>query len=604
MKIKGFLFAAALLASFSCDNMLDTGILGNEGQACDNLSISVLTTPPTKDLITSSYLPSTSEIGVFVTNSTGGDYDGHSYNNIQFTAEGSDANQKWTGASTIELSMNEGNCYAYYPYSTSVSDVTQIPVSTAGQVDYMYATPVTVNAGKKEASLKMKHALSAVRFMIKKGSYTGAGQVTAVSVQSSALGTSGTLNAKTGELTGVSGQGSTISVSKSLELSSATQDVDVIVVPTGTTADLTLSVTMDGKTYSTVVSGALVTKACCNQYTLTVNVGELALSGVEIGDWGYNDSGAPTITAGSYKVTFAGNYADIAFENSVSGSNVTIKALNVEGYPVKEVTTSGTATLSQTVSGMVRTITLAGIGSDVTVNFNGYTGPPAALADNWTGLADGVYAIRPDGKPADATLANELCSVAFVLKGKAYQVAKTDATGYGGSTYNVYWWYDYQDVSSLTDIKTVDGTASRTYGYLAGSSTPQLSKIPSEWTGGALADFNGQENTRLIIEAQGNGTTDKTLGKAVMDFRGNSTVNEGQTDWYAPACGQLAFMFLQKDKLNDLLSKVTGTQFSSSRYWSSSGYSSSVAWYVRFSDGVVNGNNKSLNGLLRLVRAI
>ena len=115
----------------------------------------------------------------------------------------------------------------------------------------------------------------------------------------------------TGEVTGVSGTGSEISVSKSLTLSDVTQDVDVIVVPTGSAADLTLSVTLDGKTYSTVVSGAAVTKANCNKYTLTVNAGELALSGVEIGDWGYNDSGAPTIAAGSYKVTFAGNYSDI-----------------------------------------------------------------------------------------------------------------------------------------------------------------------------------------------------------------------------------------------------------------------------------------------------
>lgn len=264
------------------------------------LSISVVTNAVTKDLITSNYLPTNSTIGVFVTNTSGGDYDGHSYNNILFTANGSDANQTWNEAS-IELSMNEGKCYAYYPYSSSVTDVTKIPVSTTGQVDYMYATPVAVNAMNKNAALKMNHALSAVRFMIKKGIYAGTEQVTAVSVKSSTLGTSGTLNAKTGEVTGVSGTGAEISVSKSLALNEVTQDVDVIVVPTEAAADLTLSVTLDGETYSTVVSGAALTKANCNKYTLTVNAGELALSGIEIGDWGYDDSGAPTITAGSIR---------------------------------------------------------------------------------------------------------------------------------------------------------------------------------------------------------------------------------------------------------------------------------------------------------------
>ena len=219
---------------------------------------------------------------------------------------------------------------------------------------------------------------------------------------------------------------------------------------------------------------------------------------------------------------------------------------------------------------------------------------------------DGVYAINAAGNPVAYAEANDESyeGVAFVLNGKAYQVAKTDATGYDEAE-TVYWWYDSKDVSALTYIKTVDGNWGCTNGYLAGSSTPQLSKIPSEWRGGALADFNGQENTRLIIEAQGNGTTDKTLGKAVMDFRGNSTVNEGQTDWYAPACGELAFMYLKQTELNELLSKVSGTQFSSSYYWSSSEYSSGNAWYVDFSNGRVSYDLKDdFRHFLRLVRAI
>lgn len=46
-----------------------------------------------------------------------------------------------------------------------------------------------------------------------------------------------------------------------------------IVVPTGTAADLTLMVNLDGKTYSADVSGASVTQGKCSQYTLTVNAG-------------------------------------------------------------------------------------------------------------------------------------------------------------------------------------------------------------------------------------------------------------------------------------------------------------------------------------------
>lgn len=118
--------------------------------------------------------------------------------------------------------MTEGTCYAYYPYSSSASYVASIPVSTTNQDDYLYATAKTVNAANKSATLTMQHALAAVRLMIKKGDYSGTGELTGVSVQSSALGTLGSLNAKTDEISDVQGKNTPISMSKSLTLSTET----------------------------------------------------------------------------------------------------------------------------------------------------------------------------------------------------------------------------------------------------------------------------------------------------------------------------------------------------------------------------------------------
>ena len=122
--------------------------------------------------------------------------------------------------------------------------------------------------------------------MIKNGSYTGTGKVTAASVTSAGLGTSGSLNVKTGGVTAVTGTGTAIGVDTDITLSNVEQNVDVIVAPTGTAADLTLSITLDGKVYSTVISSATIQQSKCHKYTLTVNQGELALSGVKVGDWG------------------------------------------------------------------------------------------------------------------------------------------------------------------------------------------------------------------------------------------------------------------------------------------------------------------------------
>lgn len=364
------------------------------------MTINVLAnSPESKDLLTSTYFPSGSQLGVTVTNSSGGNYDGKTYNNICFTANGSDANQTWTGASDIMLSNTQGYCYAYYPYSSGVSDISSISVSTSKQTDYLYATSATVSATNRTASLTMKHALAAIRLGIKKGTYTGTGAVTGVSVSSSALGTSAVLNGKNGGLTGISGKGSTISVSKSLSLKTAVQNVDVIVVPTGSSADLTLSVTIDGKSYSTVVSAATVTQGKCNTYTLTVNAGELALSGIKIGDWTYNSAGSPTITAGGHTITFAGNYEDLLFSNKVvSSSEVTITACSRSGLTVYPVTASA-GTLVQTYDGLFSVVTLSNITSDITVNFNGAgTGRTVtkrfypAGTYTWT-VPEGVYSV-------------------------------------------------------------------------------------------------------------------------------------------------------------------------------------------------------------------
>ena len=217
---------------------------------------------------------------------------------------------------------------------------------------------------------------------------------------------------------------------------------------------------------------------------------------------------------------------------------------------------------------------------------------------------DGVYAVKSDGTPVAYAEASDASysAVAFVIKGKAYQVAKADATGYNGSS-GVYWQKTgYSDISGLTNYTTADGTNDS--GYLTVTSGTQLSKDPSTWGDGALGDFNGQANTATILAAQNNGADNYTFSKAIMDFRSGSN-NEGKEDWFAPSCGELAYMFLMKTKLNTLLGKVSGSEIYDGYYWTSTEYSSGFVWVVRFSNGRVGFTYKSDNASrLRLIRAI
>ena len=596
MKIRHILFGMLTMLYVSCVNVLDDGVLLSSKGA--DLSIHVLAEQPesSKALITDTYLPSGSAIGITVLNTSGSNYDGTAYSNIKFTSSGTSTSQTWAGASTVKLSATEGYCYAYYPYSSSASSITAIPV-TAGSTDYLYATKQSVNDKSKTATLPMKHALSAIRFALKRGTYAGTGKVTAVSVASSALGSSGTLNATTGAVT-ASNKGTAVSQSANLTLSTTAQNVDVVMVPSGTAGSITLSVTIDGKPYSTTVSSTTIAQGSCYTYTLTVNAGALALSGVQVGAWGYNSAGAPTITAAGYTVTFAGDYSGVAFENSVSGSTVTIKAIGLPNCTINEVTKTGTATLTQSVSRKVRTITLSGIASNVTVTFNGI--------HPWGCLSDGVYAIKSDGTPvayASAT-ASSYAGVGFVLLGRPYQLSKTYATG-TGSSQKTYWQKTgSSDIAGITNYASVDGVHG-TDGYLYGSDTPQLAKDPEVWTQGALSDFNGKANTGYVMAAQNNGATDYTIGKAVANFNSNSTYNQGYTDWFIPSLGELAYMFLKRSELGTLLSKVSGSSFSSGWHWSSTEYTATAVWFVVFPQGFVGYNGKAADTYyVRLIREI
>ena len=221
-------------------------------------------------------------------------------------------------------------------------------------------------------------------------------------------------------------------------------------------------------------------------------------------------------------------------------------------------------------------------------------------------IMGGVYGIMSNGKPLDyhsVLISNEKPNgVAFVVKGKAYQVAKVDATGYDGSA-SVYWQKDnYTNIPGPTDYTTSDGT--NWDGYLAGTGGTQLSREPSTWINGAVSDFNGQVNTATILVAQNNGADDYTIGKAVMEFR-NGSKNEGQVDWFVPSCGELAYMFLKRTELNTLLDKVRGKKITNNYiYWSSTDSIDDLMWTVSFYSGNVGRATNKGSFHVRLIREI
>ena len=114
------------------------------------------------------------------------------------------------------------------------------------------------------------------------------------------------------------------------------------------------------------------------------------------------------------------------------------------------------------------------------------------------------------------------------------------------------------------------------------SDVPGLSNITS--SSAAIEDWQGKNNTRVVLEYC------KTNGKRCPAFElVNSYKTEGTHagDWYLPAMGELNAIYDNKDALDIALGKIGGAKLSTDYYLSSSEFSNSAAWVLRFSGGYV-----------------
>ena len=589
-----------------------------------------------RGLIESATLPDGHAIGLTLVDVSDATYDNIAYNNIKATSSTGKVPQTWTLANDILLSATNGVLYGYYPYNEDVTDITQIPVAV-DDTDYMYATPVTeVNDGKATPNVVMNHALAAIRLNIVRGTYTGTGQVTAVSVKGDNIATFGTLNAKTGALTSLTGTGSAVTNSTAFTLSTTAKQIDCIIVPViNTSAAPTITMTIDGKEYIATPSAVTFEQGSIYQYTLTVDAKDISLSDVTVGDWGYSDSGNPVIHAG-YNITLAGDIEGIAFSNTVNDDgSVTIKAVPVEdNAKVKEVACSSNVTCTQTEgdNGM-RTIVLNNLQGDVTVTFNGLFKPVVGSIDLTT-ASNGVYAVAQNGKGVTIADADESCiAVALIVNDaptpQRLMIEKNgeenttsikaayEADGATNTGVAFYWGMQLADITSITNYALTGGGGTTYYGYLPRAdgtyqSTPNLSGDYTTWTSGALSDFNGKANTAAIIATPDTDSNTRyaNMGTYCTIFNATAAENQGYTDWYIPACGQLSLMHLNWTAINNALTKIGGWTIMDTLYWSSSEYGSSEydgagGYWVSLGDGKVSSYGKGMVDLfVRFVRDI
>ena len=356
----------------------------------------------TKAVITSNTLPDSDAatgIGIFVTASDGSAYDGHNtgYTNVNFANSGSG----WSTATPVYLSDTQGKLYGYFPYNGTANDLRAVPVaSSLNGTDYLYAETQTVSHSNKDVSLQMNHALSRLHLTIKKGAnFTADAPLSKITLKSTAIDATGTMDLITGAITATkkSGETGTVELATDGTITADGIEKDILLVPADNSEgkkDITIILTIGGKLASVSLSGENgidIRSGIQNNVTLTIEDTGIKVSGVGVGTWGEGFS--QQVEVNSHKVT-------VKLADDIPVSNVTF-SVYVEGLSVKIIAfpiisqglicqISGTANCDRTRDYRdIHTFTVSEIQSDVIATIEQAPLPSGALK--------GVFTVADDG---------------------------------------------------------------------------------------------------------------------------------------------------------------------------------------------------------------
>lgn len=371
----------AMLAS--CDNHLpEPDVPSREDKVPLELNVQASPATQTKGLIYGTTMPDGSCLGIAVVEPDMDTYDGESYLNIPYEAVTKDGAQVWNPVDEpILLSTTSGNAFAYYPYSEDVTSLKEIPVKATSdhQVDYMYAKKInSVKKSTPTASMTLNHALCAVRLSIIRGTYKGEGVITSASVKGDILAGAAILNAMDGTLSSIEGVGEPIAPEMDpITVSSESQRIDILAVPSGTKSTVEIELCIDGRTINLVSKDALnLLSGQIGNIVIKIDEGSAYITSTDVTEW-VHDKVSNRIEMGEHTVILGGNTEGLTFDSSVDKDGnvgIIVAPYLTKDSEVKPVTFEGDATLVQDVdveTGLM-TIRISDINSDVTINFDGF----------------------------------------------------------------------------------------------------------------------------------------------------------------------------------------------------------------------------------------
>lgn len=239
-------------------------------------------------MILGATFPDGSSLGLFLTKEDGSSAYDTDYSNIEYVS--SNSGQTWTATTPILLTGTKANVYAYYPYNDNdaYKNITAIPIDVSENKDVMWATHAeNVYNASPSATLPMNHALSVIRLSLSNGDYSGAGSIESIKIQGDCMAKTGTLNAKTGDLTATDGGTEIdfgITAENPVTLTALAQTLEQLVIPTTNGSPIKVTIQMDGKTFDATSTASFTPeKSKAYKFGLTFTDSKLSMSEVSIG---------------------------------------------------------------------------------------------------------------------------------------------------------------------------------------------------------------------------------------------------------------------------------------------------------------------------------
>ena len=319
-----------------------------------NTQLSVTTDIATRSVITGTAFSGGDEIGVYALNSGGSAYSAASMNMRAIYQK------PWLFPNgSIYLNTDPATIYAYYPYASTNSTLS-VPIditnnATTGQTDYLYgAGTATVNSESPTAHIKFNHALTRLTFNIKLSNIsTLTNLLTGVSLKNTsggdtAVAVKGNMNIMTGSIKRTINTSASIDYSMKTTLDSLkTTSVDMLVMPVSVNKNMTVSMVIDGKTYSVVLPS--ITFQAGNQYTYSVLVSirdtRLIIGDCTITEWKNETASSTTVTDANYTkdTQTAPKIGDYLFSDGTWGALAT----NTGKTPIAVIFSNTTSTTDQ-----------------------------------------------------------------------------------------------------------------------------------------------------------------------------------------------------------------------------------------------------------------